>query len=289
MTTPTQIPLELQNLDDQSFLGKAYIALMGRPVDPTGFRDYMIRMGSGTTQEQVWRELSTSGEAQRHAARTRAGLAAGTTHVKSVADLLALEGSAFLQHAYAALLGRDVDATGLRDYGARLAAGESKARIIVDIYLDPEGQAYLARIEGLQDLVRHLQAFGSRKRRALDDLMQLHDDDFVRAAYRLCTGQEPRREVVLTHIACLSEGLSRMFVLKQIVANGGKNASRAIPGLECALKEYQRANRATLTGWYLRAVRGIESDVPSERRRRAVLYRLRQAGGVGVDARVSTP
>jgi hypothetical protein len=66
-----------------------------------------------------------------------------------------------------------------------------------------------------------------------------------------------------------------MFVLKQIAEQEGASAFRAVPGLEKALRRYAAANQLTWRGWYLRNVKGVESDLPHECRSRAILQRLR--------------
>jgi hypothetical protein len=276
------IPSNLQGLDDQTFLGKAYIALMGRPVDPTGFRDYMMRLASGSSQAEVWGELAGSEEATRFARQgarpTGITVRAGAAPVRSVADLLALDGGEFLRGAYLALLGREPDPTGMRDYGNRLAAGESRLQVIADIHSDPEGQAFGADLEGLADVVAHVQSSGSRKWRQLDDMLHLGEAAFVRTAMRsLGNGQVDERSVPM-YLAFLAQGLSRMFVLNSIARNAGPDAVKTVPGLQAALRQWQEANRTTWKGWYLRNVKGIESDLPAERRSRSILHRLRAGG-----------
>jgi hypothetical protein len=51
------------------------------------------------------------------------------------------------------------------------------------------------------------------------------------------------------------------------------------------LRVYEKANALTWSGWYLRNVKGVESDLASERNTRAIAYMVRarakqtEAGG----------
>ncbi len=79
-------------------------------------------------------------EAARHPAAAPSGLPA----------LLALEGTAFIEAAYEAVLGRAVDAVGLANLTAELATGRSKVDLLADLHRSPEGQRTNRPIAGLQ-------------------------------------------------------------------------------------------------------------------------------------------
>ena len=66
-----------------------------------------------------------------------------------VRALLALDGNAFLDAAYRALLGRSPDPEGRRAFSARLAEGMRPVEILGRLRLSPEGRAHGAEVAGL--------------------------------------------------------------------------------------------------------------------------------------------
>lgn len=274
MNAITSIPSEFERLDHQSFLGKAYIALLGRPVDPVGLRDYLQRLNAGTPRDKVWEELSDSDEGRRFAGRGMepAELA---SRVRDVAQLLALDGNAFVHAAYLKLLGRPADPTGLRDYGARLAAGDTKEQVICDICADPEGLAYAATLPGLEELKLQHRLIKSCGHTA-SELMEAGEAAFVAAAARVVLGRPASAHETELYTAYLAEGLTRAFVLKRMTEAA---PAAALPWpLATYLRRYEAASRPTWRGWYLRAVHGVETDFPAERTLRAIAFRLKAGG-----------
>jgi hypothetical protein len=265
-------------LDDQAFLGKAYIAILGRPVDPSGFRDYLNRLDSGVPRARICEELASSEEAKRHAARQSHSTPRDRPRhgIESVDDLLALEGTEFVEQVYWVLLGRAVDPDGLRHYTGRLAAGTQKLQVIADIHADPEGQAYGAQIAGLDEL-DNLQRDEDTSVGSLSSLLEVSDEAFVRAVYSLILGRQADPEGRVTYGNLLRAGFSRMYVIKEIACSSeGAGKALAVAGLSQALRRYEKANSRTWTGWYLRQVKGIESDLPLERHMRAASFATRR-------------
>ena len=171
--------------DDQSFLGKAYVAILGRPADPSDLRDDLGRLHVGLTRAQIIAELASSDEGRRFAAK-REGVAALTSlpHplVSSANELLKLEGLEFVRQAYLSLFGREADPSDLRDYLSRLVSGTSKLQLLAAIHSDPEGQAYGARLPGLEAAIRQ----GEKSRSvpaSIDELLEIEEVAFVHAAY----------------------------------------------------------------------------------------------------------
>jgi hypothetical protein len=262
----------LAALDDQSFLGKAYIALLGRPIDPHGFRDYFARLASGVPRSVVWDELASSEEAHAHAVAT--GNAPNLP--QNVADLLELDGELFVRQAYLALLGRPADPAGLKHYAERLAAGVPKAQIVADIHSGQEGQAYGARLQGVKDLVARVRRFGADAYECIDDVLDLPDEGFIRGTYRMLLGRAPDHEGKRIYSDLLALGMSRMYVVREIARSPEAREKRRKPrGLAKALTRYERANRRNWGGWYLLEVKGVQSDLPREREARAAAYALR--------------
>jgi len=267
----------LAQFDDQSFLGRAYIALLGRPIDPVGLRDYLTRLRAGASRENICNEIANSDEGRAHAAAsnlqfTRSpnpGLP-GTRDVGAVSELLALDDQAFVRQAFLILLGREADPTGLHDYTKRIRSGESKMQIIAEIHGGPEGRANGARIPGLAAL---FQGIGEQNQSpmTLGELLDLQGDAFVRGAFRLILGREADPEGLDTYARLLRAGMSRMFVAKEIATSEeGRSRAGTISGLHRAIRNYEIANSRTWKGWYYREVRGLESDFALERYIRAI-------------------
>jgi hypothetical protein len=272
MHTDTRpLPGSFEGLDDQSFLGKAYIALLGRPVDPQGFRGYIARLRAGVPRSTIWDELARCDEARRHA-----GLEIHTVKLARAEELLELDGEAFVEQAYRSLLGRAPDTSGMQHYFDRLASGVPKVQIVADIHTSEEGQACAARLSGLKEMVQRVQKHGADAYDSVSDLLELADDGFIRSTYRLFLGREPDDEGRRIYGDLLAQGMSRLYVVKEIATSPeAREKARKVRGLEKVLRRYGQANRRDWTGWYMRQVKGVESDLPAERQARAAAYGLR--------------
>jgi hypothetical protein len=274
------------NLDDQAFLGKIYITLLGRPVDPTGFRDYMARLRAGESREQICQELASSEEGRAFGQRSAsasmhsAGVTGRPKQVASVTDLLLLEGPDFVRQCYRSLLGREVDPTGLTHYTERIKAGDSKSQVVTDIRMDPEGRRYGAQLSGLDELLARTEAervqAAHPEANTMLELLDLPVEEFVEGAYQLILGRKADSTGKLMYNQLLREGMSRMYVLKELAASQEATTTGKRPsGLDTAIRRYVRASRRTWGGWYMRQVKGVESDLPAERLVRSVAYELR--------------
>ncbi len=270
---------DLAGLTDEAFLRTAYVTLLGRAADAAGTRDYLARLKSGVGRKQVWAEISTSEEAQRHLTRRAPAthsVAPASGTVQAVGDLLRLEGAAFIAEAYRQVLGRDVDATGARNYGSRLAAGDSKEQILADLRSDPEGQAFNSRLAGLDDLVRAVQAGKGGAAGSLDELLALDGPAFVKGAYQLLFRREADDGGLARYCPLLRQGFSKLFVLDALYTSPeARDKGASLPSLEPRLRAYRRAQRTSWSGWYWRHVRGVESDLPRDREVRALFANLR--------------
>lgn len=147
----------MAGLADDIFLQKAYLALLGRPADPTGVRDYLARLRAGVTRTQIWGELTSSEEAKRFAARRPAvvvpqgakPVAEGLQQLTSVDDVMALQGPLFVKGAYLALFKREPDTGGFARYMALLKLGTSKTFILMELLNSPEAREKSASLPGL--------------------------------------------------------------------------------------------------------------------------------------------
>jgi hypothetical protein len=276
---------ELTGLADDVFVRRAYLTLLGRAADASGTRDYLARLGSGVARRQVWKEIATSEEAQRYLAARSQGMRQGSGargRIASVNDLLALDGVPFVAEAYRQILGREADAAGLRDYGARVAGGGAKEQVLADLRCDPEGQAFASSLPGLDDLVRAVQSGLVGRSRgvahqpaSLEELLALEGDEFVDAAYRMLFGRPADAGGIGRYVPLLLQGFSKLFILDALYASPeAKEKGARLPALEPRLRAYRRAQAPGWGGWYWRQVRGVESDLPRDREVRAVLARL---------------
>jgi Domain of unknown function (DUF4214) len=55
---------DLLHLDDQHFIHQAYLSVLRRPADPSGFAVYLKQLRSGADKEQLIASLATSAEAK---------------------------------------------------------------------------------------------------------------------------------------------------------------------------------------------------------------------------------
>jgi hypothetical protein len=280
----------MEGLGDEAFLQKAYLLLLGRPADPTGFRDYLEALREGMPRQQVWEQLAGSEEARSF--RQRAGAPAGDDGAAEEADgeaephatharsgtfdrLMSREGSEFVRAAYIAVLGREADRTGHAYYKERLRTGHSKAAVLAELATSPEasratGEAVLEELAARAPRV-------SGKVAHVNDLMHLAGVEFVRDAYRAVLGREADLEGMLRYLEVLQSGMSRSFVLQELASSPEAREQRiALPGLAGFLGAYRKAQSRSLAGWYWREVRGAESDLPAARELRLLAHELRR-------------
>ena len=268
----------LSGLGDDAFVHKAYATLLGRPADPTGFRDYCAKLRAGIARAQIWGELATSDEAKRFAARPAprpVSTASAPAQPKpaapaTLAQLLKLEGAAFVRQAYWVVLGREADPTGLRDRVQQLEAGGAKSQVLADLRCDPEGQAFGAKLAGLDDWVKLAQQQAS-----VSDLLMLYGELFVMGAYVALFKREPDPDGFERYMALLKAGASRTFILMELFKSPeAREKSSNLRGLVKAIALYKKAQRKSWRGWYCRNVLGAESDLPADRERRSLAYML---------------
>ena len=267
-------------LSDEAFLREAYSSLLGRAPDAIGEKSYLARLREGVPRMQVWSEIASADEASRFASRhaptvsAAAGISPITIH--SADDLLLLDGSDFVRAAYRVILGREVDSSGLRDSLLRLSSGTSELQLLADLRCDPEGQAYASPLAGLDELVRRVQERNRGVRvNSLAELLLLHGEPFVRAAYLTLLKREPDPQGLARYLEVLRAGHSNMHVLKALYqAPEARDKSAELPGLAAAIRNYDKARPRSLKGWYYRSVVGAPSDLPRDREIRALAFRV---------------
>lgn len=253
-------------LDDEAFLTRAYLLLIGRPPDAFGERAYMERLCRGETRATVWTEIANSGEAQAFAA-IHHNLTAAPTYpivmVESVDDLLRMEGADFVSQAYRSILGRDADATGLREYATRLKTGLDKRQLIADMRCDPEGQGYAAQLPGVDDLVREVQAAGPKPKSStnLRSLLNLEGQEFIDAAYGALFRRNPDSSGAARYLELLSAGRSKLLILKLLLESPEAAEKHShIPGLSKKLWLYDLSQQGGWRGAVYRTIFRMRKD-----------------------------
>ena len=188
----------LLQLDDEAFLRQVYLRLLGRTADAPGLQGYLEQLQQGASRHDIYQELATSEEGQRYEARRRAlrrNLTAvpstlpmaqtpsaqtlavqppwlmapvdvwdgPTAQVANVQELLDLEGTAFIKAAYLALLGREVDEEGGRNYARKLRGGWSKMSVVKGLAASDEARSFGPQLPGLR---KALQRYAKAQQRS---------------------------------------------------------------------------------------------------------------------------
>ena len=161
-------------LDGAEFLGRAYIEILGRPIDPDGFRHYEAKLRSGANKRAILTELADSAEGRAYKASEPRDIStrADSDWVRSLRErlcqtgsdpnliatdiegLLALDDLEFVICSYWTLLGREPDSPGLEHYLRRLRAGAAKLRLVFELVASPEGRQAGTTLPGLRAAVR---------------------------------------------------------------------------------------------------------------------------------------
>jgi hypothetical protein len=278
-----QMFTSLKGLSEEVFVQRAYLALLGRPADPTGYRDNLARLRAAVPREQVWEDLANSEESrlyrvppasQQKAAPAAWGGAAAPQAARSVQELLTKDGADFVRAAYWTVLGREADPSGFGYYSQRLSSGDSKEKILADLRRDPEGKAFGARVDGLDALVQQLEAASAAApAQHVRELFELHGAAFVRAAYLALLRRPADREGLARYTEVLASGKSRSYVLQELAGSPeAKSRNASLPGLQPLLAAYHKAQAPTWGGWYWRTVKGAESDLPAACEVRLLAY-----------------
>jgi hypothetical protein len=166
------------NADLVAACGRALQASVSRAKDSRGntwddwadgFTDFCLSLA---TRDHIFELLVGRikvGEQLRRAARgdalAQSGNGSATKPVPGVLSnakavdlrsLLALEGRPFVEHAYATLLCRPVDDTGLQGYLEQLCLGLHKVDLLAALASSPEGRLRDVKLPGLDQLVAQL-------------------------------------------------------------------------------------------------------------------------------------
>lgn len=155
-------------LNGSEFLGQAYLLVLGRPIDPEGFRHYESQLRDGAAKLSVVAELHASPEGK---ANTMYGplskLLALESHVAvsaatHIQDLLEQDDLRFVVCAYETILRRSPDVAGLNHYLELLRSGASKMRIVSSLWHSPERPKGVPSLGGVRGAILRYHVANSR-------------------------------------------------------------------------------------------------------------------------------
>lgn len=272
---------ELMALDGPQFLGQAYLTLLGRPVDPEGFRHYEALVRSGNGKLQVLADLSASSEGRAVGAEViglSGRLAAHRPHAIpadwSVDDLLRLHELAFVESAYVAMVGSSPDEIATKHYLSRLRSGHHKIQLLSEMRRAGASNGYRPALRGLETALGRLNSGLFPVALDADELLDLNDAAFVDCAYKTLLRRSADPGGFNNYLHRLRSGRSKLGLVRDLLASAeGRAQNVVLPGLPLKLARYAKATNFWF-GWLYRAATGIEADTSVERRLRAIESRL---------------
>jgi GT2 family glycosyltransferase len=276
---PASSVQELLALDGPRFVSSAYATLLLRAVDPSGLAFYTRELERGVSKATILASLRDSAEGRTANASLR-GLdeliertdpaAAGPTPAtepatatstappvapaprapdapRTVDALLALDGRAFVEAAYAALLHRPADPDGVRTYLEELERGEPKAAVLARLANSPEASGRPTRVEGLDALIRGAGA-ARVDAAALKRLLALDGEAFVREAYGCLLRRAPDEAGTAQYLAELRAGVAKAQLVRALATSGeARSKGVVVEGLD-ALPTPRRSIWRSLLG-----------------------------------------
>jgi hypothetical protein len=284
-TDAQRAPLDhLLSLDDSQFLAAIYKHLLGRHVDPAGFRDYHARLRGGASRLQIMAEIRDSDEGRRHGSDlpglAEAMISAPDTAAPppsarpSLRSLFRLSDEAFVDALHWALLDHPATNDERVLHAERLRAGLPKMTLLADMLAQASPPDAEQRIEGLDAILPALSKGLCPVALDLEDLLSLHDAAFVDCAYLTLVGRRPDEQGLAHYTARLRAGHAKIAVADELWRSSeGRRVGSTLPGMAKASSRW-RAARLPLLGAVLRAVLAIEGDSPAERRARVLENRL---------------
>jgi hypothetical protein len=143
---------------------------------------------------------------------------------------MAMRASKFVENAYALLLGRLPDESGLAHYVAAVEEGAARLDVLRDLSNSAEAKAFGAELPGLTERLaaqaasrpvssdnRHaIRLEGSTVDASLDDLMQRSGADFIDAAYAFVLGRTPDDQGRAFYTAEVQGGASKDSIIRAL-------------------------------------------------------------------------
>jgi FkbM family methyltransferase len=157
--------------------------------------------------------------------------------VESLSELLRLDGRSFVQHAYAAMLGRPSDAEGEAYYLARLEQGYTRLQVLEQLRKSPEARLFPYVPEGTRGALRNLKRLsplmgrraaaariecGVLTRSARPDssrFLRYHDEEFIRVLFNYFLARDPDPSGQSFYLARLRSGISRQQILLEVIGS----------------------------------------------------------------------
>ena len=199
-------------------------------------------------------------------------------------QLRALDNSAFVQQLYLRLLGRTADHSGRKLYAEKLDAGLSKDEVYAALASSEEGVRYANRRAAVLQsapIVQHSVTATNVQHPSLvvvetiNDLLVLNGAIFVATVYKVLLNREVDPDGARTYLNLLRAGWTKLHVITALAkSEEAQRVGRGLAGLSQVAHNYGRAQRRSWSGWYCRNVLGMESDLPADRERRALVFRL---------------
>lgn len=210
-------------------------------------------------------------------------------------SVLLLDGLEFLEAAYALMLGRAADPSGLRNYMRRLKEGTAKALILDELQVSDEGRAYARRMGWpLAEPAPGATPKTSLEAADLGRLLAVPEAEFVELAYRTLLGRDADDGGKANYLAELHNGVSRAAVLRRLRESPEGQARNAeIQGL-AQLLEQDRVGGQRLRGLVrslhlTRRRRGVQPPVAPEANSLAFATRAAEASTATIAAAAIAP
>jgi hypothetical protein len=270
-------------LDGPEFLGQAYLLMLGRPIDPEGFRYYGAKLHAGASKLLILAKLRASQEGKAYRANApdlltlfTQALGVVASPAPSVQRLLRMNESSFVDRAYFALAGRWPDDSVRRRYLARLTSGTSRLRILLEMLEAGEGRSAASAVKGLEAVIGHLRSDLSPVAVDVEELLAFDDVAFVDCAYKTLLGRAPDADGLDHYVQLIRSGASKARIVAALCLSAeGRARTSSLLGLRRAMRQYRLA-RGRLTGWWYRPIARVEGESPLECRLRAVENSLKR-------------
>ena len=271
---------QVMALDGPEFLGQAYLLMLGRPVDPEGFRNYDTQLRSGISKISILTELRSSPEGRAHGAngvnvpdplallaQAPRAISSPTT---SLHNLLRMNGSTFVDQCFISVIGRLPDDDVRRHYLTSLNAGADKLQILSEILETHGGGQATPMSLGLKVAVRNMCGGLYPIAANIGELLALDDIDFIDCAYKTLLRRAPDAVGAAHYLQLVRSGLAKIGIVSRLCFSAeGRKRLPSLSGLKRALLRYWLATN-WLTGWLYRPIAQAEGETPLERRLRVI-------------------
>jgi hypothetical protein len=264
-------------LDGPEFLGQAYLLMLGRPIDPEGFRNYDAQFRAGTSKLSILAELRGSQEGRSYSGDTpdplmflAQALPVNTSPAASLQDMVRMNGSEFVAQGFVSITGRLPEEDAGRHYVTRLNGGADKLEVLLEIIEANRGSPGTPGLRTLEEAIRSMRGGLYPVAMNIGELLALDDFAFIDCAYKTLLRRAPDAVGFANNLRLIRSGTAKMRVVSQMCfSTEGRTRSFSLPGLKRAILQYWLAV-SWLTGWWYRPIARVEGETPLERRLRVV-------------------